>query len=43
MIGAMNAEREERIVAVPRAISKNPRYIDVNLSYLVWILLKILN
>jgi hypothetical protein len=24
-IGAMNAEREERIVAVPRAISKNPR------------------
>jgi hypothetical protein len=25
MIGAMNAEREERIVAVPRTISKNPR------------------
>ena len=24
-IGAMNAEREERIVAVPREISKNPR------------------
>jgi hypothetical protein len=25
MIGAMNAEREERVVAVPRAISNSPR------------------
>lgn len=25
MIGAMNAEREERVIAAPRAINESPR------------------